>query len=653
MSNTPTLAERLEQAGNSAAQSWIITELLLNAYPTTIRQSVIAAAVPHWFTAEILAALLDLSMEEAEERYVALQQLSIVQPFGDLGHTLHDLTRSGILAYLASNAPEELRNYSQRAQRSFTRRDTEQDPQILVESIYHQLLLNASEGRAALKTRARIYRNNGNFAAMENLLRNYRELIDLGFSEPLDQIELELQEYWTAKALVDRGKAEKDEQGTQYLRKAMEQFIPADQLPVLLASEPQKWRDEIDIYKRDYVLNQLEATRNTGDLARQSLWLTALGDIYRDQGDLEASLQSLTQALAMTPEDARTWAYRGQTYRLLYWYEEALADFDHAITLDEKYAWAIANRGDTYRLMKRYEKALSDFDRAIELDTKYTWAINRRGDAYREMERYEKALENYTQVISLNEKNTWAITLRGDIYRLMKRYEEALTDFNCAIALNDKSAWAIASRGQVYNSLCCYKEALADFDRAIELNEKLTWAITSRGRVYQSLKRYYDALTDFTTIIVLDEENTGAISRRGYIYLLLQNFAEAQVDINKALSIEENDWRFYCRGLSYLVQNQLTEAQSDLTRAIDLAKLNYVKEPHDWRNTLNLMLYHLVASDNSMAERFLQEAFDGNAPIPRLKAAIQDLEELLMVLPDHPQARIFLQRIEAYLGDLV
>jgi hypothetical protein len=83
MSNDTTLAQRLEQADSSAAQSWIITELLLNAYPATLRQAVLATAVPHWFTADILAALLDLPAVQAQERYVDLQQLSIVQPFGD------------------------------------------------------------------------------------------------------------------------------------------------------------------------------------------------------------------------------------------------------------------------------------------------------------------------------------------------------------------------------------------------------------------------------------------------------------------------------------------------------------------------------------------------------------------------------------------
>ncbi|MEZ4736928.1 MAG: hypothetical protein R3E79_58350 [Caldilineaceae bacterium] len=550
MSNTPTLAERLEQAGNSAAQSWVITELLLNAYPATIRQSVIAAAVPHWFTAEILAALLDLSMAEAEERYVSLQQLSIVQPFGDLGHTLHDLTRNGILAHLVHNAVEELRYYSQRVQYYFSQQSVALDSQSKVESIYHQLILDANHGRDALKASTRIYRRYGDFAAIENLLRNYQELIRLGLLGIEDQVELEQQDYWTIAALTHRGKQVKDKQSMHYLRKALEQFATPEQLPALLADEPEKWREQIDAYKRKFVIEQIENIDSVGMPILQALWKAELSNIYRDQGDLDAALHLLDEALTLTPENGRIWAYRGAIKYQMQRYEEALADLDYAIALNNNDTWAIRVRGETYRLMAQYKKAMVDFERVIELDN----------------------------------KDVWAIGGRAETYRLMARHEEALADFDLIVELDDKEVWAIGGRG--------------------------------------------------------------------YVYLLLGHYAESLAELTKALSIEESDWYFYCRSLSYLVQNQMAMAHSDLTRAIELGNIEYASDPIDWRNILNLMLYNLVAGNMVAAEKFLREVFDGNVPISHLQYICRDLEELLTVLPDHTQARIFLQRIEAHLSDL-
>lgn len=106
--------------------------------------------------------------------------------------------------------------------------------------------------------------------------------------------------------------------------------------------------------------------------------------------------------------------------------------------------------------------------------------------------------------------------------------------------------------------------------------------------------------------LVLDEKYAWAIASRGETYLLLGCKAEAQADLNKALSLKENDWHFYWRGLLYLTQNQTESANADLTRAIGLATADYDKDPQDWQNTLNLMLYHLVSGDHALAERFLQ-----------------------------------------------
>lgn len=200
MSNDLTFAQRLEQASSSAAQSWLITEMLLNAYPPVIRESVIAVAVPHWFTVEILAALLDLSIAEAEARYAALQALSLVQPFGGLGCTLHDLTRNGILRNLVIEERALLQRYSKKLLTYFIPSD---DPQREVERVYHLLSVNPDDGRSVLQPIARFWRSKGNFAAVENLLRSYRELIDLGCLAHEHALELEQQEYWTVVALAD------------------------------------------------------------------------------------------------------------------------------------------------------------------------------------------------------------------------------------------------------------------------------------------------------------------------------------------------------------------------------------------------------------------------------------------------------------------
>ncbi|MBD1995250.1 tetratricopeptide repeat protein [Leptolyngbya sp. FACHB-541] len=199
-------------------------------------------------------------------------------------------------------------------------------------------------------------------------------------------------------------------------------------------------------------------------------------------------------------------AWRGEVYRLMEYYEEALIDFDRAIELDPAYAWAIASRGETYQDMERYEEALKDFDKAIELDPKSSWKIAQRGLTYQDIDRYREALEDFNKVIELDPKYSWAIAQRGLIHRLMERYEEALKDFDKAIKLDPKYSWAIAQRGLIHRLMERYEEALKDFDKAIELDPKYSRAIAQRGITYRLMERYEASLTDLQKAIASEPD---------------------------------------------------------------------------------------------------------------------------------------------------
>ena len=127
-------------------------------------------------------------------------------------------------------------------------------------------------------------------------------------------------------------------------------------------------------------------------------------------------------------------AWRGENYRLMERYDEALADFDRAIELDPKYAWAIGSRGVTYRLMERYDEALADFDRAIELDPKYAWAIGSRGQVYQAMGRYDEALADFDRAVEL-ELTDWRLYQLAITRRALDPASDWHNDLDRAITL--------------------------------------------------------------------------------------------------------------------------------------------------------------------------------------------------------------------------
>jgi tetratricopeptide (TPR) repeat protein len=98
-------------------------------------------------------------------------------------------------------------------------------------------------------------------------------------------------------------------------------------------------------------------------------------------------------------------------------------------------------------------------------------------------------------------------------------------------------------------------------------------------------------------------------------------------------------WLVYriCQIKSWLLQPE--NAKADLTQALQLAKYNYDKDPNNHRNTFNLALYYLVARQPEKAKLLYQNALTREAPTGILKEAIQDLKDLLIILPNYPNVQ--------------
>jgi len=176
----------------------------------------------------------------------------------------------------------------------------------------------------------------------------------------------------------------------------------------------------------------------------------------------------------------------------------------------------------------------------------------------------------------------------------------------------------LGSRGQTYRRMGRYEEALADYARALELEPDLVWVLGDRGETYRLMGRYEEALADLTKAVDLDDEN---------------------------------DWGLYQRGLVSAATGKILESNADLSAAIRLAGMKYASLPHDWRNELNLALYHLAAGELDEAERLYQCAIENELLLHLAREAMADLDDLLRVLPERAGAKEMRSLLASYLGD--
>jgi tetratricopeptide (TPR) repeat protein len=146
----------LEDAGRDPALLALATVDL--TYPEltgperkSLRTALEAAAVPHWCNGAILAALLDVSNEEALGLWDRLSRLTVVEPFPARGCSVgnvHAAARSAIRRRLARTDGDRLRLLSDRAASQF---EGDPRPAARAERLYHLLVTDPDSGTGELE----------------------------------------------------------------------------------------------------------------------------------------------------------------------------------------------------------------------------------------------------------------------------------------------------------------------------------------------------------------------------------------------------------------------------------------------------------------------------------------------------------------------
>jgi len=262
------------------------------------------------------------------------------------------------------------------------------------------------------------------------------------------------------------------------------------------------------------------------------------------------------------------------------------------------------------------------------------------------------AFEDVDEAIRLDPKYAWAYASRGMMHRSMRQYADSLRDLNQAIELDPNHAEAISRRGVTYVMMEQYENALKDFSHAAELDPMATWITNNLGNTYRLLNRYHDAFRSYSRVIALDPNYYPAIYSRGRTCLTLKLYQEALEDFNRLIQLQPDEaFCFGSRALAYFALNQLDNAKADIARAIDLAQKDYSDNPENHRNTLNLASYYLIANNIEQAKHFYSDALRRGASQARIQAAVQDLEDLLKVFPNHAAAQQIREALLKRMGD--
>ena len=107
--------ERLADAKTEDERTWLVTQMTLAPLLPEVQVAVTAAAIPRWFNAELLAVMLAVDADQADQLYAELQRLPFVEVFAERGHNIHDSTRKLLCQHLKEQDWPRYQTYSQLA----------------------------------------------------------------------------------------------------------------------------------------------------------------------------------------------------------------------------------------------------------------------------------------------------------------------------------------------------------------------------------------------------------------------------------------------------------------------------------------------------------------------------------------------------------
>jgi predicted TPR repeat methyltransferase len=127
--------------------------------------------------------------------------------------------------------------------------------------------------------------------------------------------------------------------------------------------------------------------------------LHLMGVVEGQNGNFADSVELLSKAVAVKPDNAAAHNNLGNAYGSLDRHEEALASFDRALEINPEYAKALINSGQVLRFMKRPLEALERFEQAVALKPHLPEVLLAHAETLQLLHRHAEAIRAYRMAL--------------------------------------------------------------------------------------------------------------------------------------------------------------------------------------------------------------------------------------------------------------
>ncbi len=302
-------------------------------------------------------------------------------------------------------------------------------------------------------------------------------------------------------------------------------------------------------------------------------------DVYALQGENANARADFSTAVRLAPGNAELYNFRGYFLMSQGLPNEAKADFDKAVELNPMLAAALNNRGLLALTSKNYKEAEADFSKAIDADRKLSDAWNNRGFARMKQAQFASAMSDIKQALRLKDDYVTAWNNCGLVAMAMENYDEAEKSFARATELDPMDARWINHHRVALLKQNRFAEAQKDLQKIEWINQLTslsqqanrnpkdprTWI--SRGQHLMNGEQFGAAIQDFTRALVVNPGNPQALFVRANAWVRAGDFQKAMLDCEQSLVSRPSREAYSLRGDLWMRLENLDLAIADFESA--------------------------------------------------------------------------------------
>ena len=343
--------------------------------------------------------------------------------------------------------------------------------------------------------------------------------------------------------------------------------------------------------------------------------------VLRDQGNHQAALKILDQAVTLYPSQPEAHYGRGVSQAALGHIEESVAALQTAVRLKPGWAEAWLALGHSQRKLGETAAAVESLSEALKIQPGLSAARFDRACLLIDLKKSMQALEDLDALLQQNPLHTHARLQRARCV-WTSHPEQAIDDLNVLLDHENTNAEAWLLRGSAWAVAGNSEKAIADFHVACQLQPDLLPARLERGRLLRKMQKLSESRDDLEQALKLSPDSADALCELSLTLREADNLPEADRLLRKALELKPNHPQ--CR----IMEAELLAGQGQVAIAAEkLQRLSLDPQLSAPEKSLQLSTVRVLLA------RYL-------ARLQRTEEAVTELQTVLVHQPRHQEARV-------------